>query len=124
MQFMTCSTCARVVQINNTGICLGCQRGFTGLDAEDIYKPSTLQVKDTDDISNSDAEDAEITRLKARQKEIEDALQEQEAESVDVRKQASNGQRVGSRNPEGRKTARKGKATKEVNLPKDFGKVV
>lgn len=76
MQFMTCSTCARVVQINNTGICLGCQRGFTGLDAEDVYKPQDVQVKVMDDISQTNAIDAEIKRLQDRQKEIEDALKE------------------------------------------------
>lgn len=76
MQFMTCSTCSRVVQINNTGICLGCQRGFTGMDAEDVYKPQDLQVKATDDISKTNAVDAEIKRLQDRQKEIENALEE------------------------------------------------
>lgn len=34
---MPCTTCKRVVQINNTGICLSCQRGFTHHDQEDIY---------------------------------------------------------------------------------------
>lgn len=67
MQFMNCNSCQRVVQINNTGICLGCQRGFTGMPAEDVYKPPVLQ-----------AEDTEITRtidqLEARQQEIESAL--------------------------------------------------
>lgn len=81
---MTCSTCARVVQINNTGICLGCQRGFTGLDAEDVYKPQDLQVKVTDDISKTNAVDAEIKRLQDRQKEIEDALEEVSEQKSDI----------------------------------------
>lgn len=63
MQFMTCTTCQRVVQINNTGICLGCQRGFPNLDAEDVYKPPVKTAKEL-----------EIEKLKAREKELEDAI--------------------------------------------------
>jgi predicted Fe-S protein YdhL (DUF1289 family) len=67
MQFMNCNSCQRVVQINNTGICLGCQRGFTGLHAEDVYKPQSLQAEKTD-ITRT------IDQLEARQIEIEAAL--------------------------------------------------
>ena len=63
MQFMTCTTCQRVVQINNTGICLGCQRGFPNMDAEDVYKPPVKTDKEL-----------EIEKLKAREKELEDAI--------------------------------------------------
>lgn len=76
MQFMNCTTCQRIVQINNTGICLGCQRGFTGIDAEDVYKPPSLKADCKQDISATHAEDTEIERLETRQKEIEDALEE------------------------------------------------
>lgn len=79
MQFMNCNTCQRVVQINNTGICLGCQRGFTGVDAEDVYKPPVKPVEDT-----------EITRtideLEARQKEIEEKLEEPQSPRKPKRK--------------------------------------
>lgn len=37
MKCMPCTTCRRVVQINCTGICLSCQRGFVDVDQEDIY---------------------------------------------------------------------------------------
>lgn len=63
MQFMTCTTCQRVVQVNNCGICLGCQRGFPNMDAEDVWKPPVKK-----------AEESEIQKLKAREKELEDAI--------------------------------------------------
>lgn len=30
MQFMHCTTCHHLVQVNATGICMGCQMGFAG----------------------------------------------------------------------------------------------
>jgi len=36
MKFMTCTTCRRVVQENNIGICLGCQQGFSKTDCDDV----------------------------------------------------------------------------------------
>lgn len=30
MDFMNCSACQHLVQVNPTGICLGCQMGFAG----------------------------------------------------------------------------------------------
>ena len=30
MQFMHCTTCKGLVQVNATGTCLGCQKGFAG----------------------------------------------------------------------------------------------
>lgn len=75
MHFMTCNSCQRVVQINNTGICLGCQRGFTGVDAEDVYKQPILNEVCTQDISEINENNTEIKRLQDRQKEIEDALE-------------------------------------------------
>ena len=56
MDFMTCNTCRRVVKVNNTGVCLGCQRGFTKEELED-YK------------------EAKVASLEARQQELEQSLQ-------------------------------------------------
>jgi len=49
MKCMPCTTCRRVVQINCTGICLSCQRGFVATDQEDIYnvvEPKSFGVLD------------------------------------------------------------------------------
>lgn len=73
MQFMTCTTCSRLVQLNNTGTCLGCQRGFTGMDAEDVWKPP---VKDTQNIPEDTQNIRDIERLEERKKEIEASLAE------------------------------------------------
>lgn len=60
---MTCTTCQRVVQVNNTGICLGCQRGFVNLPQEDSLKAKT-------------STDSLIERLEAKAKELEQAIHE------------------------------------------------
>lgn len=49
MKFMCCTTCKRVVQINCTGICLSCQKGFSIWGAQDSYlchKKSTINLKE------------------------------------------------------------------------------
>lgn len=88
MQFMNCNACQRVVQINNTGICLGCQRGFTGQDAEDVYKVCHKDAINMHDMHNKEAKDVhgifnhddipnrskQIEKLEARQREIEEEL--------------------------------------------------
>ena len=38
MDFMHCTCCQTLVQVNPTGTCLGCQRGFVGKQ-EDAWKP-------------------------------------------------------------------------------------
>ncbi len=43
MNFMTCNTCRCLVQVNCTGICLGCQMGFAGLQ-KDEWKTDPLVV--------------------------------------------------------------------------------
>jgi hypothetical protein len=105
---MTCTTCKRVVQINNTGICLGCQKGFKQTPDDDAIDLRPIK---------------EMEGLKEREKEIEDALQKQKAESVDVRERTVHGKGMGARNAKKRKAARPSQQEK-INLPKDFGKVV
>ena len=55
MKFMECTCCKTTVLVNNTGTCLSCQSGFTGVKGKDAW------------ISNS------IDDLKKKQQEIEDA---------------------------------------------------
>lgn len=67
MKFMNCTTCQRVVKINNTGICLSCQKGFPGVDGEDVYKPHEIDTE----IKQLERDiDAELERLKAIQDKI------------------------------------------------------
>lgn len=40
MEFMHCTTCSALVNINPTGVCLGCQRGFTNTPQEDSWRHS------------------------------------------------------------------------------------
>jgi len=60
MNFMTCGSCATICQVNNTGICLGCQRGFVNLPQEDAWVNS---------------EDRQKYLLEQRKREIEEALE-------------------------------------------------
>jgi len=56
---MNCGSCSAVCEINNTGICLGCQRGFVNLPQEDAWVNS---------------EEREKVKMKERKKEIETEL--------------------------------------------------
>jgi hypothetical protein len=91
MQYMNCNACQRVVQINNTGICLGCQRGFTGVDAEDVYKSSETCAKNEHNMHNTSTDNAHkmhVDRLQARQKEIEEALEKTDPSKPEKPKRA------------------------------------
>ena len=44
-KWMICTCCHAVVQLNATGICLGCQGGFAGPQDEDKYKPEEIILK-------------------------------------------------------------------------------
>lgn len=51
MKFMNCTLCQAVVQINNTGTCLGCQRGFIKEPQEDAYQFHKEEEKNADEIA-------------------------------------------------------------------------
>ena len=56
---MNCGSCSAICQVNNTGICLGCQRGFTNYPQEDAWVNSDERKK---------------LKLKERKEEIENEL--------------------------------------------------
>jgi len=82
MKFMNCGSCSGLCQVNSTGICLGCQRGFINLPQEDAWVNS---------------EDRKKIKLMESKKEIENALQESSSEEVSLRK--GSGSRQGVRTP-------------------------
>lgn len=65
-QWMQCTTCKAIVQLNNTGICLACQGGFNSTEIKDKYELN------------------DIDKLKEREKELENALQKPSTEKVHV----------------------------------------
>lgn len=72
MQFMECQSCRGIVQTNNAGLCLGCQRGFIGIPQEDAYK----EPEPAKSVQNEQKLPAKsVNELLERQKEIEDALE-------------------------------------------------
>jgi len=98
MHFMECQSCRGIVQTNNTGICLGCQRGFIGVPQEDNYQVIEEKKKE---------EAKSLKELEARKKEIEDALQKPSTEKIHVRQHAKNGERMGEGDAKKRKTPKK-----------------
>jgi hypothetical protein len=59
---MTCNSCRSVVNLNNTGICLGCQMGFSGIGQQDsllFQKENFLKIKE--DLKNAPKERKEPT---------------------------------------------------------------
>jgi len=59
MKFMNCGSCSGICQTNNTGICLGCQRGFVNVPQEDSWIHSKEREK---------------VKLQERKEELENAL--------------------------------------------------
>lgn len=84
-QWMPCTTCKAIVQLNATGICLGCQGGFNPQNKEDRYLP----------------------------KEGEDAIQKQETKSMDVQPEARDGEGMGKGNAEGQEAPSESKKEKK-----------
>jgi len=71
MNFMECQGCRHVVSLNNTGMCLSCQSGFTGVPKEDSYM---LQKNHKE----------KLIDLLLEEKENENALQKPSPEKDDV----------------------------------------
>jgi len=118
MNFMNCTTCQRVVQANDIGICLGCQRGFVGLDQEDLYIPkpekSVEELEDRKKQIEESLESGLAMKPNKKLKEVlENALQKPKAESLPTHQQAKDGSKVGSGDAKKRKKPKK-KGKKKV----------
>ena len=95
MKFMNCTSCQRVVQVNNTGICLGCQRGFMREPQEDSWKPPTPVYNGVD--------------FKEKRP---DAIQKPSPKEVLLQKTSSPSKKVGSSHPKRKKAPQKSKKEK------------
>lgn len=115
MKAMTCTTCHKVVYVNNTGICLGCQMRSSEL-MGDEWKPEQPANK------VMSQEEILTERVKELENAIQESDQESEAKSVDVCEQTSDGQGVAKRNSKRKKASPKDKEEK-VKLPENWGKV-
>jgi hypothetical protein len=79
--WMTCTSCRAVVQRNDTGICLGCQGGFSGAKEEEkCHVPIETSYKKPDANMRQQNNDATL-----RQEEKEDAIKEGEIKESDLR---------------------------------------
>jgi len=109
-KWMTCTTCKAIVQFNNTGICLGCQGGFSGQQDEDRYLPIDTKLRQQKDDTSLRQED--VNTLKKREKELEDALQKPSTEKVYVQPASKASKGVRSCNSKRKKAPNQSK-TKE-----------
>ena len=103
--WMQCTTCKAIVELNATGICLGCQGGFNPFNEEDKYNSDAKTSQQKDDTK---MRQEEVSKLKDREKELEDAIQKSSSEKVYVQSKAKISKRVRNCN-----TKRK-EITKEV----------
>ena len=90
-RYMLCSTCANLVLLNETSLCLACQRGFLGIPQED------------------DANAFMLADLKQKEKILENAIQKSETKSLSACERACNSEEVGSGNATPKKIAKDGK---------------
>ncbi len=95
MKWMECTTCHATVEVNNTGICLGCQCGFAQVPRSDQFDPPTKQ-------------NPEKTQKIERTDERIDAIQKPSPEKVSVRHKTRYRQGVRKSNSQGKKAAKKG----------------
>lgn len=95
MNFMKCTTCSALVNINATGICMACQMQNGGIPQEDTYTAKNVQNT------------AILSELLAKKQEIEDALQKSESKSLDACQPTEDGEKMGKGNAKRRKTPKK-----------------
>jgi len=76
---MNCGSCSGTCQTNNTGICLGCQRGFVNVPQEDAWINS---------------EEREKVKLQERKEEVENALKKPSPTEVPMGKRPKASERV------------------------------
>lgn len=60
MNYMTCNTCKQIVAINNTGMCIACQAGFSNAPQIDQFNrfddsyPERWVYKDTEGLDEEE----------------------------------------------------------------------
>lgn len=84
MQYMTCNRCRKVVQVNNTGICMGCQLGMAGPLEEEAFKPTNEQVSEKKRNNCGiipQKEEDKLDRLQQRKEELEATLRQAQSDA-------------------------------------------
>lgn len=92
MKWMECTTCHATVEVNNTGICLGCQCGFTQVPQPDQFDPRTKQKHEKT----------------AKINEKIDAIQKPSPKKVLVCHKSTSSRGVRKSNSQGKKVTKKG----------------
>lgn len=98
MQYMTCNRCRKVVQVNNTGICMGCQLGMAApLDEESYQEKSdnnTHHQRNNCGIITQKEEnelERQLDQLKQRRDEVVTSLRQfQEDAKLRLKKEKKN----------------------------------
>ena len=100
-RYMLCSTCANLVLLNETSLCLACQRGFLGIPQED------------------DASCFMLADLKQKEKILENAIQKSETKSLPPCDTSGDSEKVGS----GSDTSKKIAKSRKIKEKKPKGKI-
>ena len=118
MNYMHCTTCRKVVQVNATGICTGCQLGFAPPPEEECYKPTGNE----EEFEPPERNDGLITvkeemqRLREKLQEKKDAIQEPGPEEIHVCEHAGNGEEVASAHTQEQKAPKEIKRRKRKQV--------
>ena len=105
MKWMNCTCCHATVQLNNTSMCLACQRGFRGIPQEDSFEYMERKLK--------------IKELERKKQDLEDAIKERkEPESNLEQHQRTDGYRKTSEasSSHSPKRSKKKKKTKKEKI--------
>lgn len=97
---MECTTCHAIVEVNNTGICLGCQCGFTQVPQSDQFDPPPDQF---DPPTKQKTE-----KINEKTNERIDAIQKPSPKKVPVCHKSTSSRGVRKSNSQGKKVAKKG----------------
>ncbi len=117
--WMNCNACKAVVQANSTGICLGCQMGFTGIPQEDAYPVQKAEVKEEvnadENIYETDIPNVQDNCQKNTEEELNtDADEVKSPTKIPLGNKAKTRKRVRRKNTKRKKATKKSKK-KEVS---------
>ncbi len=88
---MNCTTCTVLVEVNNTGVCLGCQRGFVKEPQEDSYEHHQR-------LENIRSKENLTKRLDEIEKELSHANEITSSKSLPTCQKTRDGQEMGEGN--------------------------
>lgn len=97
---MHCTTCKTLVTVNNTGTCLGCQRGFVKEPQEDSHEYHQRQEEKIL-VEMLEKQEKDLEKI---EKELANAYEIASTAQMDACQQTKNGQEMGNGNDQEKPT--------------------